>query len=199
MGFKSSVAVLLALGTVACSSPTNPVAPTAVAPTALMASGGPSAAPVASVSAAVDSIIAGLRNATARYHDVDEAIADGYAAPNAANCVEVPGLGAMGVHSVNAGLVANQTIDSEHPEVLLYLPMKGGGFRLVGVEFLVPLSGPTDPLPRPSVFGQSFQGPMAGHEPGAPWHYDLHVWAWAPNPNGTFAQFNPRLSCEAAD
>ena len=47
----------------------------------------------------------------------------------------------------------------------------------------------------PSLFGQSFQGPMAGHVPGMPWHYDLHVWAWSENPAGRFAQWNPTLSC----
>ncbi len=30
-----------------------------------------------------------------------------------------------------------------------------------------------------------------------PNHWDLHVWAWAHNPNGMFAQFNPSpaVSC----
>lgn len=28
-----------------------------------------------------------------------------------------------------------------------------------------------------------------------PWHYDLHVWIWTPNPNGDFAPFNPRVMC----
>ena len=51
--------------------------------------------------------------------------------------------------------------------------------------------------PTPSVLGQTFQGPMPGHVPGMPWHWDLHVWIWAPNPSGTFAQWNPRLSCPA--
>jgi hypothetical protein len=28
-----------------------------------------------------------------------------------------------------------------------------------------------------------------------PEHYDLHVWLWKHNPEGMFAQFNPRVSC----
>ena len=52
--------------------------------------------------------------------------------------------------------------------------------------------------PAPSVFGQVFEGPMAGHEPGQPWRYDKHVWVWAANPSGTFAQFNPSLNCSGA-
>ena len=26
-------------------------------------------------------------------------------------------------------------------------------------------------------------------------HYELHVWLYRDNPNGTFAQFNPNVSC----
>ena len=37
---------------------------------------------------------------------------------------------------------------------------------------------------------------MPGHLPGMPWHWDLHVWVWANNPSGTFAQWNPALSCD---
>jgi hypothetical protein len=55
---------------------------------------------------------------------------------------------------------------------------------------------PANPPPAPVLFGSvAFNGPMAGHSPGMPWHYDQHVWVWSDNPAGTFAQFNPRLSC----
>lgn len=126
---------------------------------------------------------------------MDKAIADGYAAPNAAECVEVPGVGAMGIHSVNLSLAMDQAVDPTKPELLLYAPKNGGGFKLVGIEWFLPVDGPNTATPRPALFGQGFDGPMAGHEPGQPWHYDLHVWAWEPNPNGTFAQFNPNVSC----
>ncbi len=49
----------------------------------------------------------------------------------------------------------------------------------------------------PQVLGHTFQGPMPGHEPGMPWHYDLHVWVWSKNPSGDFAQFNSSLACPA--
>ena len=32
---------------------------------------------------------------------------------------------------------------------------------------------------------------------GLPAHYELHVWAWRENPNGTFVDWNPLVSCEA--
>jgi hypothetical protein len=89
--------------------------------------------------------------------------------------------------------------------------------RLVGVEYVQPVllrnpeTGVVAPwfaqgpwpanyivvTPTPQLFGQTFQGPMPGHVPGMPWHWDLHVWVWANNPSGMFAQWNPALSCAA--
>jgi hypothetical protein len=36
---------------------------------------------------------------------------------------------------------------------------------------------------------------MAGHAPGMPIHYDLHVWVVERNPAGVFAQWNPSVQC----
>ncbi len=33
---------------------------------------------------------------------------------------------------------------------------------------------------------------MRGHFPGQPIHYDVHVWVWEPNPNGTFVLPEPQ-------
>ena len=46
---------------------------------------------------------------------------------------------------------------------------------------------------RPSLFGVPFDGPMLGHEPGMPIHYDLHAWLWKKNPKGKFARWNPTV------
>ena len=51
---------------------------------------------------------------------------------------------------------------------------------------------------RPSLFGEPFDGPMEGHEPGQPVHYDLHAWVWRHNPAGELAQFNPEVGCPPA-
>ena len=32
---------------------------------------------------------------------------------------------------------------------------------------------------------------------GLPPFYTLHVWAWKENPNGTFTNWNPNVSCDA--
>jgi hypothetical protein len=31
---------------------------------------------------------------------------------------------------------------------------------------------------------------------GIPAFYALHVWAWRHNPQGTFVDYNPRVSCD---
>ncbi len=153
-------------------------------------------------------LLAQVRQATKQYHDVDQAIADGYAPMG--GCVEEPGLGAMGVHYINIGLVGDQTVDELQPEVLVYMD-KGAGPKLVGVEyFMVALANtPAGPAPWfgmappplgwfstvPMAFGGPMNGPMPGHEPGMPWHFDLHAWVWQGNPAGIFADFNPSLNC----
>jgi hypothetical protein len=158
--------------------------------------------------------LAAVRQATAAFHDVDQAVAAGYTSPVGGHCEETAA-GAMGVHSLNEPLRRNPALIPEQPEILLYLPTGNGNYRLVGVEYfqalllrntqtgqVAPWFSPT-PWPAeyvvvnssPSLFGQNFQGPMPGHVPGMPWHYDLHVWVWSPNPAGMFAQWNPALSC----
>ena len=102
----------------------------------------------------------------------------------------------MGIHAINPALMADPAIDPRRPEMLLYIPDKHGKLRLVGVEYWKRADQVTAGDP-PSLFGVTFEGPMPGHgPPGAmPVHYDLHVWLWADNPLGLFAQFNPNLAC----
>ena len=135
--------------------------------------------------------LAQVRAATARFHDVAVATAEGYVPVS--GCEQVPGLGAMGVHYLNPGLAQDGVVDPRRPEVLLYLPSEDG-LRLVGVEWFVAEAAAGGQ--RPSVLGQPFEGPMAGHSEGMPRHYDLHAWVWAHNPTGTWQAWNPALSCE---
>ncbi len=139
--------------------------------------------------------LAEVRQATAKYHNVSNALADGYQPTE--HCVAVPGLGGMGYHYTNPALIGDPSVDPSKPEVLLYAPKPNGTLKLVAVEYLVvdadqDLSTDGD---RPNLFGVPFNGPMAGHEPGMPIHYDLHVWIFKGNPNGVFADFNPKVSC----
>lgn len=126
--------------------------------------------------------LARVRAATARYHDVEMALADGYAP--ASPCVEdAGGAGAMGYHYVNVGLVGQ--LDAAQPQALLYHPAPNGRLRLVGVEYLSPVGG--------ELFGQRF----ADASPLGP-ETALHVWLWQANPAGMFAAYNPNLSCPSA-
>ncbi len=98
----------------------------------------------------------------------------------------------MGVHSLHPGLAGDAEIDPARPELLLYVPTDDGA-RLVGVEYFVAAAA-TDGV-RPQLYGVPFDGPMAGHSPEMPEHYDLHVWTWHHNPDGMTAQWNPALTC----
>ncbi|MCC7352159.1 MAG: hypothetical protein IT330_00275 [Anaerolineae bacterium] len=151
--------------------------------------------------------LAAVRRATAKYHAVSVAEADGYV--STVDCVASPA-GGMGIHYVNFGLFSDQALNPLAPEVLLYAP-RANGVKLVAVEYVqVALANtPTGPAPWfdpappplgwynpvPSLFGQTFVGPMPGHFPGMPWHTELHVWVWQGNPAGIFAEFNPNVRC----
>jgi hypothetical protein len=134
-----------------------------------------------------------VRAATAKYNDVNVAVADGYVASSP--CESSPA-GTMGIHYSNRSLTG-PGLDPLHPEVLLYLPNGKGSLKLVGVEYFqadADQDKATD-SDRPFLFGQGFQGPMDGHNPQMPIHYDLHVWVHESNPSGVFAQWNPAIHC----
>lgn len=139
--------------------------------------------------------LAKVKRATARFHAVDVARRAGYRPVGP--CAEEPGRGAMGYHYANDELVADPALDVLSPEALLYERGRAGRLRLVGVEYIrfdADQDLDTD-FDRPELFGRPFDGPMLGHEPGMPIHYDLHAWVWRRNPSGTFAQFNPLVRC----
>ena len=133
----------------------------------------------------VDRDVARLRAATERFKSADAAIAAGYTATT--TCVAHPVHGVMGLHYKNFPL-RDGTVDVEHPEILLYAPMPDGSVKLTGVEFVVPFGAWTRDEP-PVLFMQPFHR----EETGKIWY--LHVWAWEPNRDGLFADWNPALKC----
>jgi len=138
-----------------------------------------------------------VRQATTKYHDVNVAIADGYVPTD--ECDEIPGTGGMGYHYFNPSLGMDAEVNLTTPELLMY-ESSGEGLRLVGVEYFVGIGAPDASIPNPAppapvLFGRPFDGPMLGHIPGMPPHYDLHVWIWQPNPDGMFAMWNPKVTC----
>src|SRR5437660_3818327 len=85
------------------------------------------------LSAITNQQLAQARRATAKYHDIAQAEADGYININIYE-------GGEGLHYVNFGLV-DGTFDPAHPEVLLYAPVPHENrMELVAVEYVVPLS-----------------------------------------------------------
>src|SRR5215469_15055329 len=76
-----------------------------------------------------------VRNATARYIDLNVALADGFVP--ATPCVSGPDTGAMGVHFVLPSRLDTVVLKPETPEALIYQPAPNGAMRLVGVEYIV--------------------------------------------------------------
>jgi len=163
----------------------------AVVAATMMALSGPVFAAPGNTDPNVQKGLAQVRQATAPYHEVSNAIDDGYVPTE--DCVELPGVGGMGFHYVNPEFFLNDpSVDPLKPEALLYAPKKNGEVKLVAVEYIVVAADVSD---TPSLFGEPFDGPMPGHVEGMPVHYDLHAWIWKSNPSGVFAEFNPKVSC----
>jgi hypothetical protein len=137
-----------------------------------------------------------VHHATKHLRDVDDALAAGYVPVG--ECTELPGVGGMGYHYLNPALAADTVVDPAHPEVLVFQRGHDGRLRLGAVEYFV-ADADQDPATdgdRPSLFDRyAFDGPMAGHEPGMPVHYDLHVWLYRHNPAGQLEAWNPRVHC----
>jgi len=118
------------------------------------------------------------RLATARYHNLQNALDDGYVNID----VYIPG---MGFHYLNPALVDN-VFDPAAPELLVYSPdQQLGKLRLVAVEYAVPLGGPAPE----GFFGDQDQW-SAETDFGI---WSLHAWVWLNNPHGMFTQLNPRV------
>jgi len=146
--------------------------------------------------------LAQVRRATARFHSLDGATAAGYQLGwvNGSNvriltgCVASPTAGAMGYHYINPALVADNAVDLNKPEALVYESAPNGERTLVAVEWIVrsTQSNPPGVSELPSVLG------MAMHilvPPPGPAFYLMHAWIWKHNPAGMMADWNPDVSC----
>jgi hypothetical protein len=118
--------------------------------------------------------------ATLKYNDIEKAVADGYADAE----IFLPH---MGFHYLKSPLL-DAEFDPERPELLVYAQdLCLGRMRLVAVEYAVPLNMASSPP-------EGFTGDADK------WHRDeihglwtLHAWIWFRNPDGVFAEFNPRV------
>ncbi|HLM80402.1 MAG TPA: hypothetical protein VK302_07200 [Terriglobales bacterium] len=134
-----------------------------------------------------------VRDATRQYLDINNAIAAGYGP--FLGCVSGSDHGAMGIHYVNPSLL-NGTIDATRPQALIYEP-SNGQMKLVGVEFITDEKTWLEHNPSPPVLeGQVFllvDSPNRFAIPNP--FYELHVWAWRENPQGSFVDWNDHVSC----
>ena len=130
--------------------------------------------------------IATIRRVTARYHDLDAALADGFVFLH--GCEVRGDEGPVGELYVHFERLLDGVIDPASPDALLYQPKKNGSRKLIGVELAIPYPMWTAPQP-PQFMGAEFQ---PEDEFGV---WGLHVWAWNANPEGMFAEANPNVSC----
>jgi hypothetical protein len=127
-----------------------------------------------------------VRDANARFKDVAVAVKEGY---SPIPCTSGIDGGAMGVHYVNSTYLKDEIPDIKRPQAVMYEPTADGKMQLVAVEY-ISFKGPA------SLEGQLFSFTGAPNRYGLNPFYELHVWAWRPNPKGTFADMNPNVSCE---
>ena len=173
--------------------------------------------------AAAEPDLAAVRAATARFQDVKVAIAEGYVRDPMDVCDTAPmmgrpaSLGNMGIHYFRPDLLGitappNPRVNGKgthtdflKPGILIYEPRADGSLALVAVENLVfrwawREAGNAEP---PSFHGVPYD--LMEDDPSTKVdeahmfepHYDRHVWLFRDNPNGVFAQFNPKVSCAA--
>jgi hypothetical protein len=178
-------------------------------------------APLTFVDPNAEPDLAMVRMATDRFRDVDVALAEGYVRDPMDLCdtAEMMGrpaeLGAMGIHFVRPDLLGitgppaprvsgtGTHTDFNQPAILIYEPQADGSLELVAVENLVFIdaweaAGHKEP---PSFRGVPYDrmadDPATAVDEAHMFepHYDRHVWLYRHNPRGTFAQFNPDVTC----
>jgi hypothetical protein len=150
---------------------------------------------VAALAGGGQSSLAAVRNATAAFHDVAAAEKAGYAPFYI--CTDNEGVGAMGQHYVNLGLVLDPAIDPLKPEALVYEPMPGGTQRLVGVEYVTFQDAWKEAFgdATPTVLGINLKPVSSPNRYGLPPFFQRHLWIWAPNPLGMTEDWNSRVTC----
>ena len=147
--------------------------------------------------AATNALVQVVREATRRFQDPAVALAENYVP--SFGCVSGSSEGQMGIHFVNFRNVFDNLLDPANPEILLYEPLPNNRYRLTGADYLV-LAAPWNDANQgnpPQLMGQLFHFFEAPNRFGLPEFYTLHVWAWKDNPQGTFANWNPNVSCDA--
>ncbi len=150
------------------------------------------------------------------------ALAEGYIRDpmNMCDTAEMMGkpasLGAMGIHFFRPDMLGvtappNPRVsgtgthtDFRRPSILIYEPQQDGSLQLVAVENLVFQKSWSDTGAKgpPTFHGLAWDNmkddPATAIDEAHMFepHYDRHVWIYRDNPNGMFAQYNPKVSCQ---
>jgi hypothetical protein len=147
------------------------------------------------------SSLAALRQATAKYHDIEvaKAVHDEVELPQVppfgtGTCIEnLGGPGAMGIHLLLRDRLDDKLVPTE-PEVLLYEKRNNGSYKLTGVEYVVATAQ------QPTLYGEAFdETNLARYGDPRTTVWTLHAWVWKPNPDpdrGIFSQWNTRVTCD---
>jgi hypothetical protein len=123
------------------------------------------------------------RSASAEYHSLATAQADGYVDTG------LPCIDGQGYHWIKPSLLG--TYSATEPHILMYFP-RGDHMQLVALEWIQPIADETTTAA--TMFGHEFHGPNT--VPGVPFSfYGLHVWAWLNNGAGMFEDANDKLVC----
>lgn len=164
--------------------------------------------------------VAAVREATAKYADIEIALAEGFV-PAPSGCITAAreGLpaewGGMGIHYINPKMLGltgpgprvygtGLQTDLSKPSILLYEPQADGSLELVAVENLVFQKAWADAgNSEPPTFAGRTWNTMAD-DPATPGdeahefepHYDQHVWTMRENPSGALTAFNPNVNCD---
>jgi hypothetical protein len=162
-----------------------------------------------------------MRAATARFRNVDVALAEGYVRDPtdtchvAADMGQPASLGGMGIHFFRPDLLgitappnprvngSGTHTDFTRPAILIYEPRADGTLELVAVENLVFQAAwrQAGQGERPTVHGRPWDrmqddpATPADEAHGFEPHFDQHVWLWRDNPRGTYEPFNPTVTC----
>lgn len=180
------------------------------------------AAPTVATAHDVAADIEKVRAATAKYNDINVALAEGYVPAPPGDCITAakeglpPQWGGMGIHYINPKLLKIKgaqpkvTGESTHtdfmnPGILLYEPMADGSMKLVGVENLVFLHAwqQAGNQAAPTFAGRSYDvmADNAGTEHDEAHnfepHMDQHIYfAKSANPRDQLNPFHPSVTCE---
>ena len=149
-----------------------------------------------------DDAIARAREATRKYQSLEVAQSRGYGILrdlDGIECIDMPGMGGMGVHYVNGDEVADPTLHPRRPEAVVYERV-GGEEHLVALEYVV-LKADWESIhgegaARPRLFQHTFDFTDEGNRYGLPPFYSLHAWIWKHNPDGRFQMWNPDVHCD---